>query len=88
MARVIAYSPPGSAGAALRHLEERRRRGSYEFLREGARLLDACTQFHYLARRYMGFLAQPMLGLCVCVRIDLDCAGRAGLANEEYRHAH
>lgn len=32
-------------------------------------------------------LAQRMLGLCVCVRIDLECVARAGLPDEENRQA-
>jgi hypothetical protein len=35
-----------------------------------------------------GPFAHLMLGLCVCTRIDLNCAGRAGLADEENRQAH
>src|SRR4029453_439124 len=34
-----------------------------------------------------GSLAQWMLGLCVCVRIDLECVARAGLPDEENRQA-
>lgn len=35
-----------------------------------------------------GLFAHLMLGLCVCTRSDLNCAGRAGLADEEQPAAH
>jgi hypothetical protein len=34
-----------------------------------------------------GSLAQLMVGLCVCVRMDLECVRRAGLSDEENRQA-
>ena len=34
-----------------------------------------------------GPFAHLMLGLCVCVRIDLECVRRAGLPDEENRQA-
>jgi hypothetical protein len=41
-----------------------------------------------LVTHRFGSLAQLVLGLCVCVRIDLECAGGPGLPDEENRQAH
>jgi hypothetical protein len=39
------------------------------------------------SRTVAGPSPQLMVGLCVCVRIDLECVRRAGLSDEENRQA-
>ena len=61
MARPSPTSPE-TPGGAVRVVEERFVGGSHEFLRNGARLLDARTQFHYLATVVTPAMAHAQVG--------------------------
>lgn len=62
MARAIAYSPRDPEAELYGNWMNAFVGGSYEFLREGARLLDARTQFHYLATVITPAMAQAQVG--------------------------
>jgi hypothetical protein len=62
MARTIAYSPRDPDAALYGSWKNCFVGGSYEFLRDGARLLDARTQFHYLATVVTPAMAHAQVG--------------------------
>lgn len=62
MARAIAYSPRDPEAKLYGTWLNAFVGGSYEFLREGARLLDARTQFHYLATVITPAMAHAQVG--------------------------
>lgn len=63
MARVIAYSPRDPDAELYGSWKNAFVGGSHEFLREGARLLDARTQFHYLATVITPAMAHAQVGV-------------------------
>ena len=62
MARAIAYAPRDPEAELYGTWKNAFVGGSHEFLRDGARLLDARTQFHYLATVITPAMAHPMVG--------------------------
>ncbi|GAA1828670.1 DUF1254 domain-containing protein [Agromyces salentinus] len=62
IARVIAYAPRDPDAVLYGSWRNGFVGGSYEFLRNGARLLDARTQFHYLATVITPAMAHAQVG--------------------------
>lgn len=62
LARIIAYEPRNPEAALFGSWKNAFVGGSYEFLRNGARLLDARTQFHYLATVITPAMAHAQVG--------------------------
>ena len=62
LARVIAYQPRDPDAVLYGSWRNGFVGGSYEFLRDGARLLDARTQFHYLATVITPAMAHAQVG--------------------------
>jgi hypothetical protein len=62
MARVIAYAPRDPEASLYGSWKNAFVGGSYEFLRNGARLLDARTQFHYIATVITPAMAHAQVG--------------------------
>lgn len=62
LARVIAYAPRDPAASLYGSWKNAFVGGSHEFLRDGARLLDARTQFHYLATVVTPAMAHAQVG--------------------------
>ncbi|MGC5225375.1 DUF1254 domain-containing protein [Micromonospora sp. DT81.3] len=62
LARVIAYAPRDPDAVLYGSWRNGFVGGSYEFLRNGARLLDARTQFHYLATVITPAMAHAQVG--------------------------
>lgn len=62
MARAIAYSPRDPDAELYGSWKNAFVGGSHEFLREGARLLEARTQFHYLATVITPAMAHAQIG--------------------------
>jgi hypothetical protein len=62
MARTIAYEPRDPEAVLYGSWKMGFVGGSYEFLRNGARLLDARTQFHYLATVVTPAMARAQVG--------------------------
>jgi hypothetical protein len=62
MARVIAYAPRDPEASLYGSWKNPFVGGSYEFLRNGARLLDARTQFHYIATVITPAMAHAQIG--------------------------
>ena len=62
IARVIAYAPRDPEAVLYGSWRNGFVGGSYEFLRNGARLLDARTQFHYLATVITPAMAHAQVG--------------------------
>jgi hypothetical protein len=62
MARAIAYAPRDPDASLYGSWKNAFVGGSYEFLRNGARLLDARTQFHYLATVITPAMAHAQVG--------------------------
>jgi hypothetical protein len=62
IARVIAYAPRDPDAVLYGSWRNGFVGGSYEFLRDGARLLDARTQFHYLATVITPAMAHAQVG--------------------------
>ncbi len=62
IARTIAYAPRDPAGTIHGSWQNAFVGGSYEFLRDGARLLDARTQFHYIATVITPAMAHAQVG--------------------------
>jgi hypothetical protein len=62
MARTVAYQPRDPEGDLYGSWKMGFVGGSYEFLRNGARLLDARTQFHYLATVVTPAMAHAQVG--------------------------
>ena len=62
MARAIAYQPRDPEAVLYGSWKNAFVGGSYEFLRDGARLLDARTQFHYLATVITPAMAHAQVG--------------------------
>jgi hypothetical protein len=62
LARVIAYTPRDPDAVLYGTWRNGFVGGSYEFLRNGARLLDARTQFHYLATVITPAMAHAQVG--------------------------
>jgi len=62
MARAIAYEPRDPEAALYGSWKSAFVGGSHEFLRDGARLLDARTQFHYLATVVTPAMAHAQVG--------------------------
>lgn len=62
IARVIAYAPRDPEAVLYGSWRNGFVGGSYEFLRNGARLLDARTQFHYLATVITPAMAHAQIG--------------------------
>jgi hypothetical protein len=62
MARGIAYAPRDPDASLYGSWKNAFVGGSYEFLRNGARLLDARTQFHYLATVITPAMAHAQVG--------------------------
>ena len=62
MARTIAYAPKDPEAKLYGSWKNAFVGGSHEFLRDGARLLDARTQFHYLATVVTPAMAHAQIG--------------------------
>jgi hypothetical protein len=62
MARVVAYAPRDPEASLYGSWKNAFVGGSYEFLRNGARLLDARTQFHYVATVITPAMAHAQVG--------------------------
>ena len=62
LARVLAYAPRDPDAALYGSWKNAFVGGSHEFLRDGARLLDARTQFHYLATVVTPAMAHAQIG--------------------------
>jgi hypothetical protein len=62
IARVIAYAPRDPEASLTGSWKNGFVGGSYEFLRNGARLLDARTQFHYIATVITPAMAHAQVG--------------------------
>ena len=62
MARAVAYAPRDPDASLYGSWKNAFVGGSYEFLRNGARLLDARTQFHYLATVITPAMAHAQVG--------------------------
>ena len=62
MARAVAYEPRDPEAALYGSWKNAFVGGSHEFLRNGARLLDARTQFHYLATVVTPAMAHAQVG--------------------------
>ena len=62
MARTVAYAPRDPEAALYGSWKNVFVGGSHEFLRDGARLLDARTQFHYLATVVTPAMAHAQVG--------------------------
>ncbi len=62
IARVIAYAPRDPEASLYGSWKNAFVGGSYEFLRNGARLLDARTQFHYIATVITPAMAHAQVG--------------------------
>ena len=62
MARTLAYAPRDPAARIQGSWTQGFVGGSHEFLRGGARLLDARTQFHYLATVITPAMAHAQVG--------------------------
>ena len=62
IARVLAYAPRDPDATLYGSWKNAFVGGSYEFLRNGARLLDARTQFHYLATVITPAMAHAQVG--------------------------
>jgi hypothetical protein len=62
MARTVCYAPRDPDAAWCGSWKQAFVGGSYEFLRDGARLLDARTQFHYLATVITPAMARAQVG--------------------------
>jgi hypothetical protein len=62
MARTVAYAPRDPEGVLYGSWKMGFVGGSHEFLRNGARLLDARTQFHYLATVVTPAMAHAQIG--------------------------
>ena len=62
IARTVAYAPRDPAAKLYGSWTNVFVGGSYEFLRDGARLLDARTQFHYLATVVTPAMAHAQVG--------------------------
>jgi hypothetical protein len=62
MARTVAYAPRDPDAALYGSWKNAFVGGSHEFLRNGARLLDARTQFHYLATVITPAMARARVG--------------------------
>jgi hypothetical protein len=62
MARTVAYEPRDPDSVLYGSWKVGFVGGSYEFLRDGARLLDARTQFHYLATVVTPAMARAQVG--------------------------
>ncbi len=62
MSRVITYTPRDSQASLYGSWKNAFVGGSHEFLRDGARLLDARTQFHYLATVVTPAMAHAQVG--------------------------
>ena len=62
IARTVAYAPRDPEAALYGSWKNAFVGGSYEFLRDGARLLDARTQFHYLATVITPAMAHAQVG--------------------------
>jgi hypothetical protein len=62
MARVLAYAPRDPQASLYGSWKQGFVGGSYEFLRGGARLLDARAQFHYLATVITPAMAHAQVG--------------------------
>lgn len=62
MARVLAYAPRDPQASLFGSWKQGFVGGSYEFLRNGARLLDARAQFHYLATVITPAMAHAQVG--------------------------
>ena len=62
MARVLAYAPRDPQASLYGSWKNGFVGGSYEFLRNGARLLDARAQFHYLATAITPAMAHAQVG--------------------------
>ena len=62
ISRAIAYAPRDPEAALYGSWKNAFVGGSYEFLRNGARLLDARTQWHYIATGVTPAIAHPFFG--------------------------
>jgi hypothetical protein len=62
MSRVVAYAPRDPDAVLVGSWKNAFVGGSHEFLRNGARLLDARTQFHYLATVITPAMAHAQIG--------------------------
>jgi hypothetical protein len=62
LARTVAYAPRDPDASLYGSWKNGFVGGSYEFLRNGARLLDARTQFHYLATVVTPAMAHAQVG--------------------------
>src|SRR6201999_3934155 len=62
MSRAIAYTPRDPEAVLYGAWKNAFVGGSHEFLRDGARLLDARTQFHYLATVVTRAMAHAQVG--------------------------
>ena len=62
ISRAIAYAPRDPEAALYGSWKNAFVGGSYEFLRNGARLLDARTQWHYIATGVTPAMAHPQVG--------------------------
>jgi len=62
MARALAYAPRDPGAVLYGSWKNAFVGGSYEFLRNGARLLDARTQFHYIATVITPAMAHAQVG--------------------------
>ncbi len=62
IARVLAYAPRDPDAALYGSWKNAFVGGSYEFLRNGARMLDARTQFHYIATVITPAMAHAQVG--------------------------
>jgi hypothetical protein len=62
LSRVVSYAPRDSEAAFYGSWKQAFVGGSHEFLRNGARLLDARTEFHYLATVVTPAMAHAQVG--------------------------
>lgn len=86
MARTITYSPRDPGAELYGNWMNAFVGGSYEFLSDGARLLDARTQFHYLATVITPAMARPQVGAGSAYAYTIrDAAGEVLDGGRTYR---
>jgi hypothetical protein len=77
IARTIAFEPRDPAATISGHWKQAFVGGSHEFLRDGARLLDARTMFHYIATVITPAMAHAQVGAGSAYAVTVHDAGGA-----------
>ena len=86
IARAVAYAPRDPEAVLYGSWKNAFVGGSYEFLRDGARLLDARTQFHYLATVITPAMAHAQVGAGSAYAYTVqDATATSSTARRTYR---